>query len=133
MAAAARRAGVPAELFGGLRPGALALALYVGAQVRALSGMAPLEVSATVRDERAGGGAGEAPGSAALHDTGWSFDIRRRYASPGQAQAFQFLLDRLQVLDVIAWTREPSHIHVTVGAGAQPLLPLLRRVGLSAP
>ena len=30
-----------------------------------------------------------------------------------QALAFQFVLDRLQVLDVIAWVREPGAIHVT--------------------
>jgi Transglycosylase SLT domain len=132
-AAAARRADVDPELFRGLRPEALALALYVGAQTRAISGNGPLEVSATVRDTQAPASDDEPPGSAALHDTGWAFDVRRRYRSPRQAQAFQFALDRLQVLDVIAWSREGSAIHVTVGAGARPLLPLLDRIGLAAP
>jgi hypothetical protein len=63
-----------------------------------------------------------------MHDTGWAFDVRRRYRSPAQAQAFQFLLDRLQVLDVIAWSRERTHIHITVGRAARALLPLVERV-----
>jgi hypothetical protein len=128
MAAAARRAGVEPRLFAGLRPEALALALYVGAQTRALSGTGPLDVSATVRDARAHVASGEPAGSAAMHDTGWAFDVRRRYRSRAQAQAFQFVLDRLQVLNVIAWTRESSAIHITVGPGARPLLPLTERV-----
>ena len=133
MAAAARRAGVDPKLFEGLRPEAMALALYVGAQTRALSGTGPLEVTATVRDAQAPAGDDEPPGSTALHDSGWSFDVRRRYRSPRQAQAFQFVLDRLQVLDVIAWSRQRSAIHVTVGAGARPLLPLLHRIGQQTP
>jgi hypothetical protein len=39
------------------------------------------------------------------------------------------VLDRLQALDVIAWVREPEAIHITVGDGAKPLLPLLERLG----
>src|SRR3712207_8237048 len=35
----------------GLRPEALATALYIGAQVRAFSGQAPLTVTSTVRDD----------------------------------------------------------------------------------
>jgi Transglycosylase SLT domain len=128
MSAAARHAGVAPELFRGLRPEALALALYIGAQARALSGTGPLDVTATVREAQAPAGGDESAGSAALHDTGWAFDVRRRYRTPRQAQDFQFLLDRLQVLDVIAWTRERRTIHVTVGTGARPLLPLLDRV-----
>jgi hypothetical protein len=129
MAAAARRAGLDPQLFQGLRPQALSLALYVGAQVRALSRTGPLDVSATVRDAAAHVATDEDAGSAALHDTGWAFDVRRRYASPRQAQAFQFVLDRLQVLDVIAWSRQGRAIHVTVGPGARPLLPLVNRIG----
>ncbi|HEV2813673.1 MAG TPA: hypothetical protein VGW10_10505, partial [Solirubrobacteraceae bacterium] len=57
-----------------------------------------------------------------LHTTGWAFDIRREYASARQARAFQFLLDRLTALDLIAWVREPAAIHVTVGGDAKALL-----------
>jgi hypothetical protein len=49
--------------------------------------------------------------------------------SKRQALAFQFVLDRLQVLNVIAWVREPGAIHVTVSADARSLLPLLERLG----
>jgi hypothetical protein len=92
-----------------LQPAALALALYVGAEVRALGGGGRLEL------------AGAGPG-------GWAFDVARRYASPRQAQAFQFALDRLGVLDVIAWSRAGSRIHVTVSRDARVLLPLLDRL-----
>jgi hypothetical protein len=44
--------GVPRGLYRGLRPEALAVALYIGAQVRAYAGgQAPLVVTSTVRDE----------------------------------------------------------------------------------
>ena len=46
----ARRLHQPPGLYRGLRPEALAMALYIGAQVRALSGQAPLDVTSTVRD-----------------------------------------------------------------------------------
>ena len=51
-----------------------------------------------------------------LHTTGYAFDIERRYRSRRQALAFQFMLDRLQALNMIAWAREPDAIHVTVAA-----------------
>jgi hypothetical protein len=49
-----------------------------------------------------------------LHASGYAFDLRRRYASPAQAGALQFELERLQALDLIAWARTPAAIHVTV-------------------
>ena len=51
-----------------------------------------------------------------LHTTGYAFDIARHYASGAQAQTFQFVLDRLTALGVIAWARELAVIHVTVTA-----------------
>ncbi len=115
-----------------LRPEALAVALYIGAQVRALSRTAPLTVTAAVRDAAAAPTGGEGPSAAAMHTTGWAFDIARRYASPAQAQAFQFVLDRLSVLDAIAWQREGRTLHVTAGA-ERSLLPLLGRAGGAPP
>ena len=70
----------------------------------------------------------EATRNYSLHTTGWAFDIARRYRSQRQALAFQFVLDRLQVLDAIAWVREPGAIHVTAAPEAKALLPLLDRV-----
>jgi hypothetical protein len=133
----ARRLGQPRQLYRGLRPEALALALYVGAQVREISGQAPLVVTSTVRD---GGYQGELAGrnreatrNFSLHTTGFAFDVLREYRSRRQALAFQFMLDRLRTLNVIAWVREPAAIHITVSDDAEVLLPLLERVGLEAP
>jgi len=124
----------PPGLYRGLRPPALALALYVGAQVRALSGGdAPLVVTSTVRDDAYQRALvrrnREATHNFSLHTTGWAFDVARDYVSREQAQAFQFVLDRLRVLDVIAWVREPGAIHVTAGEDAEALTPLLDRLG----
>jgi transglycosylase-like protein with SLT domain len=80
---------------GGLRQNAYELAVYLAAGVRSVSGVqAPLAVTR-------------------LYPDGWSFDIRRRYASGAQAMAFQYMLDRLQSLDLIAWVRGSDEIHVT--------------------
>jgi len=72
----------------------------------------------------------EAAARYSLHTTGYAFDIRRRYESGAQAQAFQFLLDDLTARGLIAWVREPAAIHVTVASEANALVPLmLERAG----
>ena len=128
----AARLGEKPALYEGLRPEALATALYIGAQVRALSGQAPLVVTSTVRDDayqrRLVARNGEATRNYSLHTTGWAFDIAREYRSKRHALAFQFVLDRLQVLDAIAWVREPDAIHITAAPEGKALLPLLERV-----
>jgi hypothetical protein len=130
----ARRIRQPAALYRGLRPEALALALYMGAQVRAISGQGPLVVTSTVRDgdyqEALAGGNREATRGYSLHTTGWAFDVLREYGSRRQALAFQFVLDRLRTLNLIAWVREPRAIHVTAASDARVLLPLLERVNI---
>ena len=68
----------------------------------------------------------EATANYSLHTTGYAFDVSRAYASRAQARAFQFALDRLQSLNLIAWVREPAAIHVTAGPGAARLTTLLR-------
>ena len=60
-------------------------------------------------------------------DGGWTFRISRRYASPDQAHAFQYVLDRLQVLNLIAWSRSARSISVTASRDAGALEPLLDR------
>jgi hypothetical protein len=107
----------------GLRPEALAVALYIGAEVRAISGRSPLVVTAAVGDALTGGH------DDTIHTTGWAFDVARDYRSRRQALAFQFVLDRLQSLNAIAWVRTPAAIHITASADVEPLLPLLDRVG----
>ena len=112
-----------------LRPEALALLLYLGAGVREIAGdEAVLRVTGAARDTRYAprGTHGVAPGAFDLHATGWSFDIARDYASRKQALAFQFWLDRLQALNLIAWVREPAAIHVTVSERASRLASVLR-------
>jgi uncharacterized protein DUF5715 len=129
----AQRVAAPPALYRGLRPEALAMALYIGAQTREYAGgESPLIVTSTVRDEayqqQLMRRNREATRNYSLHTTGWTFDIARIYASKRQALAFQFVLDRLQVLDAIAWVREPSAIHITVSSDAKSLLPLLERL-----
>jgi hypothetical protein len=84
-----------------LRPEALSVARYVGAQVREISGEPALRVTRAA-------------------DGGWTFRVSRRYASRAQALAFQYVLDRLQVLNAIAWTRSARTIHVTAAQDANP-------------
>ncbi|MBD0282696.1 MAG: transglycosylase SLT domain-containing protein [Thermoleophilaceae bacterium] len=115
-------------LYRGLRPEAYALAAYLAAGVRQLAGTSgPLIVTSTVRDleyqrllERRNPYATTAY---SLHTTGFAFDIRRRYVSRAQAVAFQYMLDRLQSLNLIAWVREPGAIHITASTEARELVP----------
>jgi hypothetical protein len=124
----------PRSLYRGLRPEALAMALYIGARVREAAGDpgSTLTLSSTVRDQRyqrlMTDSNIEATRNYSLHTTGWSFDVLRRYSSRRQALAFQFVLDRLTSLNLIAWVREPGAIHVTVASDAASLKPLLDRV-----
>jgi soluble lytic murein transglycosylase-like protein len=86
---------------GTLRPEASAVLAYIRNGVRKVSGVrAPLTV---------------------VHRRGFAFDIRRRYASDAQAQAFQYMLDRLQALDVIAWARRGNIIHTTASEEGRKL------------
>jgi hypothetical protein len=130
----AQRVDAPPGLYRGLRPEALAMAMYIGAQTREYAGGdGPLIVTSTVRDtayqQQLMSRNREATHNYSLHTTGWAFDVARIYESKRQALAFQFVLDRLQVLDAIAWVREPGAIHITVSSDAKSLLPLLERLG----
>jgi hypothetical protein len=127
----ARRVRAPAALYRGLRPEALALLVYLARGVEAISGRTPLVLTSTVRDQRYQRALlrrnAEATPGYSLHTTGWAFDVLRRYRSGAQAQAFQFMLDRLTALDLIAYVVEPAAIHVTVSPRARALLPLIER------
>lgn len=116
-------------LYRGLRVPALALLEYLGAGVKAISGQAPLVVTSSVRDQRYQrrllATDPEATPNYSLHTTGWTFDILRSYRTHAHALAFEFLLDRLQSEDLIAWVREPAAIHVTVSSDAQRLVGLV--------
>jgi transglycosylase-like protein with SLT domain len=96
---------------GALRPEAFALLAYIRKGVRNVSGTkAPLTVTRTARPD---GG---------IHATGFALDIKRDYASGAQAEALQYMLDRLQALNLIAWTRDTGTIHITASSEARRLL-----------
>ncbi len=115
----AARLGQSARLYSGLAPAALDLLIELAARVRSLSGgSAPLIVTSAVVDKRYMSLAGAPPLSA----TGYSFSIARRYAGHAQAEALQAMLDRLQALNVIAWTRSASTIDVTVASDASRVI-----------
>jgi hypothetical protein len=67
--------------------------------------------------------------SYSMHTTGYAFDIARSYSSGSQAEAFQFVLDRLAAIGAIAYIREPAVIHVAVASDAVERVELLGRVG----
>jgi hypothetical protein len=113
-----------------LRPEALALLVYLSEGVRSIApASGALLVTSAVRDEQyqhlVAAANIEATHGYSLHTTGYAFDIRRRYSSRAEALAFQFMLDRLQAMNLIAWVREPQAIHVTVSSAARRLEPLL--------
>jgi len=117
----APRLGQRPGLYFAARPEAIRVARYVAAGVRRISGRAdPLIMTSAVRDERyqrlLGLSNPEATHAYSLHTTGYAFDVLRRYRDRSQAWALQFMLDRLQALDLIAWAREPAAIHVTVAS-----------------
>jgi hypothetical protein len=122
----ASRIGQRPPLYRGLRPEALHLLTYLAAAVRQISGeRAPLTITSTVRDhsyQRLLIGQGpEATHAYSLHTTGFAVDVLRRYRGRRQALALQFMLDRLQALNLIAWVREPGAIHITVSSNASAL------------
>ncbi|MCW3011899.1 MAG: Lytic transglycosylase catalytic, partial [Solirubrobacterales bacterium] len=115
------------RLYRALRPEALRVLEYLGRGVQEIAdAKQPLTLTSTARDDEYQRLLTrrniEATRDYSLHTTGYAFDIARRYASRAQAEAFQFLLDRLTALDLIAWVREPGAIHVTVARDAGRLL-----------
>jgi Transglycosylase SLT domain len=123
----ARRLDAERRLYRGLRPEAHELAVYLSAGVRDVSGTrASLILTSTVRDleyQRLLVRRNPfATREYSLHTTGYAFDVRRDYASRRQAVAFQYLLDRLQSLNLIAWVREPGAIHITASSEARELV-----------
>jgi hypothetical protein len=106
-----------------LRPRAARLLTYLTGKVYELSGeQRPLAVTrATYDEEGAATLTPRDPGAAAdagVHATGFAFDIRRRYGSGAQAAAFQWTLERLEALGLIAWARGRSVIHLVVSPRA---------------
>src|SRR5205823_13766637 len=84
------------------RPEARSTLLYIGAGARDISAQAPLIVTRA---------------------QGARLQFARQYRSRRQALAFEFLLDRLQAWNLIAWTRSDAHIDIVVGPNGAKLLP----------
>jgi hypothetical protein len=131
--AEARVLGRSRRLYRGLRPVALDVLLYMGARVHQLSSAPYLVVTSAVRDNRYQRVLKRVNPNAArsysMHTTGYAFDIARSYSSGSQAEAFQFVLDRLAAIGAIAYIREPAVIHVAVASDADERVELLGRVG----
>jgi hypothetical protein len=122
---AIRPLGVDDAGYRALRPRALRLLRYLASSVYEISGeRRPLAVTRATYDEAAGSALTPPdPGAAAhagVHASGYAFDVRRRYGSGAQAQAFQWTLERLQALGLITWTRGRAVIHVVVSPRASP-------------
>ena len=119
------------RIYRALRPGALSVLLYVGERVHELSGARrPLLITSAVRDLKYQNALKRVNENAArsysLHTTGYAFDLARSYQNRRQAAALQFVLDRLEALNVIAYIKEPEAIHVAVASNAARRLRLLQ-------
>jgi hypothetical protein len=127
----APRLGRSRRLYLGLRPEARDVLLFIGQRVHELSGARRLILTSGVRDDvyqhallRVNSVAAR---TYSMHTTGYAFDIARSYTSPRQAAAFQFVLERLEALHVIAYIREAEAIHIAVASNVSAAL--LQRVG----
>lgn len=114
-----KRAPASPSVYRSLTPRAADLLGYVAAEVHKLSGdPTPLTVTEAAYDEASALATPGAAAHASLHASGTSFDVRRHYGSGAQAKAFQWTLERLEALGLIAWFRDDSVIHVTVSPKA---------------
>ena len=117
----AAKVGAPPAIYRGLRPAALRMLIQMVAWVDALAKTdAAMIVTNTVRDPRYNAQVGFDSDPPAA--TGYTFDIERTYATLAQRQDFQFVLDRLQDLNLIAWTRGTDVIEITVAPDAESVL-----------
>ena len=113
----APQVGQKPSLYRTLAPQALAALTLLGAGVATIApDNPPIVVSGATRDRVYHRLATGARGDYSLHTTGFAFDIDRRYANRPQAEAVQFMLDRLEALNLIAWIRERRDVHVVAAA-----------------
>ena len=82
--------------------GAASVLAYIGVGVRVISKESPLTVTGA---------------------RGVRIEVSRRYRSRAQALAFQFMLDRLQAWNAIAWGRSERTLTIVVGPEATKVLP----------
>jgi Transglycosylase SLT domain len=108
--------GAPRSLYEGLNRVTIKLMIRMAAAVRTLSGgQTPLHVASAVADGKYLSAQGAYDPMA---QTGFGFQIARRYRSGAQAGAFQAVLDRLQSLNLIAWAPVGSVIEITAASDA---------------
>ncbi len=133
--ALARNLDRPASLYRALRPAAAQALRYLAAGVKTIvPNGPPLTVTGAVRDRRydnrlEGGPDGGGSQPARMHASGFAIDLARRYGSHAQAEAVQFMLDRLTAMNLIAWVRLPRNLHITASRDAVALRPWLRSDG----
>lgn len=133
--ALARNLDRPGSLYRALRPAGVDALSYLAAGVRAIVPAGPpLTVTGAVRDRRydnrlEGGPDGGGSQPARMHATGFAFDVARRYGTHAQAEAVQFMLDRLTAMNLIAWVRLPGNLHITASRDAVALAPWLKSDG----
>jgi len=115
--ALATKLGAPKAIYRGLRPVAVRMLIQMVAWVDQIAKTkAPLIVASAVQDPEYSAlqGFSDDPPAA----TGYTFEIERYYATEAQREAFQFVLDRLQDLNLIAWLRGSTQIEITVAPDA---------------
>jgi hypothetical protein len=83
-------------------PATEAVLVYMGTGTHVISGQSPLTVTSA---------------------HGVRVEVSRRYRSPKQALAFQFMLDRLQAWNLIAWGRGGRTLAIVAGPEAAKVLP----------
>lgn len=133
----ARNLDRPPSLYRALRPAGVTALRYLAGGVRAIAAAGPpLTVTGAVRDRRydnrlEGGPDGGGSQPARMHATGFAFDLARRYGSHAQAEAVQFMLDRLTAMNLIAWVRLPGNLHIAASRDAVALAPWLKSDGRS--
>ena len=114
-----KRVSASPSVYRSLTPQTADLLGYVAAEVHELSDdPTPLTVTQAAYDETPARATPGAAPHASVHASGNSFDVRRQYGSGAQAEAFQWTLERLEALGLIAWFRDDSVIHVTVSPKA---------------
>ena len=128
--ALARRLGQPADRYRLLRPAALDALRYLGAGVAAVApGSPPLAVARATIDRRSAAQLGEDLQPPPLDTSGYAFELARRYGSRAQAEATQFMLDRLTAMNLIAWSRAGPVLDITAASDAGGLASWLARDG----
>jgi hypothetical protein len=130
LAALAGQLHQPVDRYRLLRPAALDALRYLAAGVQAIApGSPPLQVTHAAIDRQSAETLGADPSPAPLPSSGYSFGVARRYGSRAEAEAVQFMLDRLAAMNLIAWSRAGPVLEITAASDARGLVPWLDNAG----